>query len=141
MAELKTKPTRQSVAVFLREVNNTMRADCRTLVTIMERATGAAAKMWGARMVGFGRYHYTYRSGHEGDWFLTGFSPRKRGLTLYIMAGFTRYGTLLRKLGKHKTAKSCLYLNQLSEVDLNVLEELIKQSVIQMRKPGAGGGC
>lgn len=74
----------------------------------MKRATGAAPKMWGTSMVGFGSYHYTYRSGREGDWFVTGFSPRKRDLTIYIMAGFTRYGPLLRKLGKHRTAKSCL---------------------------------
>ncbi len=140
MAELKTKPTRQNVAVFLSGVeDDTKRADCRILVKIMKRATGATPKMWGASMVGFGRYHYKYRSGHEGDWFLTGFSPRKRELSVYIMSGFSRYGALLRKLGKHKTAKSCLYLKRLADVDLEVLEEMIRQSVIQMKKPG--GGC
>ena len=139
MAELKTKPTRQNVAAFLRGVeDDTKREGCRILVKIMKRATGAAPKMWGASMVGFGRYHYKYRSGHEGDWFLTGFSPRKRDLTVYIMSGFTRYSALLRKLGKHKTAKSCLYLKRLTDVDLKVLEELIRKSVKQMKKPGGG---
>ena len=85
-------------------------------------------------MVGFGSRHYKYESGREGDWFLTGFSPRKRELTLYIMAGFERHGALMRKLGKYKTGKCCLYLKRLADVDLDVLERLIRES----SRPAAG---
>jgi len=85
--------------------------------------------MWGDSIVGFGSYHYCYDSGREGDWFLTGFSPRKQALTLYIMSGFKRYETLMRKLGKHKTGKSCLYIKTLADIDLKVLKELIEESV------------
>ncbi len=85
--------------------------------------------MWGPSIVGFGTYHYKYASGREGDWFLTGFSPRKQNLTLYIMAGFKRYDELLNKLGKYKTGKSCLYIRNLDDVDVDVLRELVKQSV------------
>ena len=85
--------------------------------------------MWGSSIVGFGEYHYKYKSGHEGDWFLIGFSPRKQYLTLYIMSGFTRYEKLLGKLGKFKTGKSCLYLNQLSDVNKETLTQLAAESV------------
>ena len=139
MAGMKTKPTRQNVAAFLSGVkDDTKREDCRILAKIMKRATGATPKMWGASMVGFGSYHYKYRSGHEGDWFLTGFSPRTRDFTVYIMSGFTLYSALLRKLGRHKTAKSCLYLKRLGDVNLKVLEDLITKSVKQMKKSEGG---
>lgn len=88
--------------------------------------------MWSDSIVGFGRYHYKYASGREGDWFVTGFSPRKRNLTLYIMAGFDDYEVLLARLGKYKTGKSCLYINKLEDVDLDVLRELAEQSVAHM---------
>jgi len=90
--------------------------------------------MWGPSMVGFGSYHYKYASGREGDWFLVGFSPRKRDLTVYIMPGFERYATLLGKLGKHKTGRSCLYLKRLADVDIGVLEQLISDSVAHMKQ-------
>lgn len=88
--------------------------------------------MWGSSIVGFGDYHYKYESGREGDWFVTGFSPRKQNLTLYIMAGFDNYDQLLSRLGKYKTGKSCLYINKLDDVDLDVLKELVAQSAAHM---------
>lgn len=135
MAEAKTKPTKQSVTAFLNKVSDpTKRADCDTLVELMRKVTGEEPKMWGPSIVGFGSYHYTYASGREGDWPLTGFSPRKDSLVLYIMSGFTRYEGLLAKLGKHKTGKSCLYVKRLADVDRKVLGELVKLSVQHVRK-------
>lgn len=90
--------------------------------------------MWGDSIIGFGRYHYVYDSGREGDWFLAGVSPRKRSLTVYIMAGFDRYDELMAKLGKHRTGKSCLYINKLEDVDTEVLRELVAASVGHMRE-------
>lgn len=135
MAELRTRKTEASVDAFLDSVtDDSRRADCRTITDIMRRATGAEPKLWGPAIVGFGDYHYKYDSGREGDWFLTGFSPRKKELSLYIMAGFERYDDLLAKLGKYRTGKSCLYLKRLADVELTVLEELVKQSVAHTRK-------
>ena len=130
MAELKTKPNEQSVEAFLNSVEDEKkRQDCFTILEIMKQITKAEPQMWGTSMVGFGTYHYKYESGREGDWFVAGFSPRKQNLTLYIMAGFSRYDELLSKLGKFKTGKSCLYINKIEDVDLKTLKELIKQSV------------
>ena len=98
----------------------------------MQEVTGDAGHMWGDSIIGFGSYHYKYASGREGDWFLVGFSPRKRNLTLYIMSGFDSYDGLLGKLGKHKTGKSCLYVNKLEDVDMDTLRELVDQSVQHM---------
>jgi len=141
MADLKTKATSESVDVFLRRAtDDARRQECLTLLRIMKRATGADPKMWGASIVGLGSYHYRYDSGREGDWFLTGFSPRKQNLTLYIMAGLENYTPLLRKLGKHKTGKCCLYLKRISDVDLEVLEELIRQSITDMKSSRASAG-
>ncbi len=130
MAKPKTAPSNKSVEAFLKTIaDDTRRQDCRTVSKIMKQATKAEPKMWGDSIVGFGSYHYMYASGREGDWFLTGFSPRKQSLTLYIMSGFKRYDALLLKLGNHKTGKSCLYIKRLADVDLQVLKELIQQSV------------
>lgn len=130
MAEVKTKPNARSVERFLNGIADSQtRRDCARLVGIMKRATKAKPTMWGPSIVGFGRYHYKYASGREGDWFLVGFSPRKQNLTLYVMAGFERYDALMRKLGKHKTGKSCLYIKSLDDVDLGVLTELVERSV------------
>jgi hypothetical protein len=135
MAELKTKPTSASVTAFLKAIDNPARADdARTIKALMERLTGEKPKMWGPSIVGFGNYHYKYDSGHEGDFFITGFSPRKKALTLYIMPGFGRYDGLMARLGKYKTGKSCLYINKLSDVDMAVLEELIASSYAWMRE-------
>jgi hypothetical protein len=133
MAELKTKVNEKSVLAFLDNVGEEKkRADSHIILDLMQDITGEQPKMWGDSIVGFGSYHYKYKSGREGDWFLTGFSPRKQSLTLYIMAGFDQYQELLDKLGKYKTGKSCLYVNKIEDVDLNVLRELIKQSVDHM---------
>lgn len=128
MADLKTKPTEASVEDFLATVAEDRRAECEALVALIRRATGEEPRMWGPSMVGFGSYHYRYESGREGDWFLAGFSPRKKDLTVYVMAGFTGFEELLARLGRHKTGKSCLYLRSLAEVDADVLEELVRRS-------------
>ena len=109
------------------------REDCRALAGLMARATGAPAAMWGASIVGFGRYRYRYASGREGEWFLAGFAPRKNDLTLYLMSGFDGYEPLLARLGRHKTGKSCLYIKRLADVDPAVLEELVTASVRYLR--------
>ena len=138
MAELKTKENDQSVEVFLAGIEDAQKQqDCRTLVAIMQEATGAAPRMWGDAIVGFGHYHYKYASGREGDWFLTGFSPRKQNLTLYIMAGFDNYDALLARLGKHSIGKSCLYVKRLADVDMPVLTELVVESVAHMQATNA----
>jgi hypothetical protein len=130
MAEMKTKPTKASVTKFLAAVPDAaMRKDCRTLVRMMKKATKSPPKMWGPAIVGFGDVHYKYESGREGDWFRAGFSPRRNALTLYIMSGFPKHADLMSKLGKHKTGKSCLYIRQLGDVDLKVLEKLVERSV------------
>lgn len=130
MAELKTKQTKTSVGAFLKRIEDSARrADCETVVAIMQRITGKPPKMWGTSMIGFGNYHYKYASGREGSWFVTGLAPRKQNLTLYIMSGFRGYPRLMGKLGKYKTGKSCLYIKSLSDVDQAVLEQLIGESV------------
>ena len=111
-----------------------VRDDCFALIKLMKKATGANPKMWGSSIIGFGNYHYKYDSGHEGDSCLTGFSPRKQNISLYIMPGFTQHPTLLKKLGKHKAGKGCLYIKRLEDVDVNVLESLIKESVGFLKK-------
>lgn len=137
MAELKTQPNDASVDAFLDgvEVEDPQKAaDCRALIEIMRRATGEVPRMWGKAMVGFGSYHYRYESGREGDWFLVGFSPRKRELSLYIMSGFDRYDELMERLGKHRTGKSCLYIKRLDDIDTDALEQLVTASVKHMRQ-------
>ncbi len=135
MTEPKTKPGTQSVTEFLNAVpDDQKRKDSKVLAAIMRRATGCKPVMWGGSIVGFDRYHYRYDSGREGEWPIVGFAPRKQALTVYIMPGFSQYAALLGKLGKHTTAKSCLYIKRLSDVDLTVLEKLIDTSVSEMRK-------
>ncbi len=135
MAGNKTVETGASVTAFLNGVDDPKRrADCKKVAAMMRTATGARAKMWGTSIVGFGRYRYRYASGREGEFMLTGFSPRKRDLTLYIMPGFSGYPTLMKKLGKYKTGKSCLYIRRLDDVDEAVLQQLIDASVRHMRE-------
>jgi len=135
MADMKTKETDASVDAFLDAVQPERRKrDGHALRDLMQRVTGFEPKMWGPSMIGFGRYHYKYESGREGDLFLTGFSPRKSALSVYIMPGFSEYSALMDKLGKHKTGKSCIYINKLDDVDLNTLEELVRHSVDNMRR-------
>lgn len=133
--ENQTRASDDSVESFLAGVEDAdRRSDCRALAELMTEVTGEPPRMWGPSMVGFGSYHYRYASGREGDWMLTGFSPRKRDLTVYVMAGFDGYPDLMERLGKHKTGKSCLYLKRLSDVDLEVLRELVRESVEHMRR-------
>jgi hypothetical protein len=135
MAELKTQKTDASVADFLNAVpDDRKREDSFTILELMQEVTGEEPAMWGASIVGFGSYTFKYASGREGDWPVTGFSPRKRNLTLYIMSGFEGYDTLLAKLGKFKTGKSCLYINKLEDVDIPALKELVKRSVSHVAK-------
>ena len=135
MAELKTKETDGSVEDFLGRVpQEKTREECRALVRLMKRVTGEEPKMWGASIIGFGSYHYRYESGRKGEWFLTGFSPRKKDLTLYIMAGFDQYDDLMSRLGKHKTGKSCLYIRSIDDIDQGVLEKLVRASVAATKK-------
>jgi len=134
MAEAKTKPTSESVEKFLNKVSDEeRRADCFAVAKIMGEITGEKPKMWGPSIVGFGSYHYKYASGREGDWPVTGFSPRKKDLTLYLMMGFEKYKDLLEKLGKHSGGKSCLYINRLSDVHVPTLKKLIKVSVKELK--------
>jgi hypothetical protein len=134
MAENKTKPTTASVTAFIKAIDDPQkRADARKVAAMMRRATGKRPRMWGSSIVGYGNYHYRYASGREGDFMLTGYSPRKQALTVYVLAGFSRFGPLMKKLGKYKTGKSCLYIKRLADVDEDVLEQLIKESVEYMR--------
>ena len=135
MAELKTKQNDQSVDEFLQAIpDQRRRKDCYAVLELMKKVTSEEPKMWGDSIVGFGAYHYKYASGREGDWPVTGFSPRKQNLTLYITTGFEEYDDLLNKLGKYKTGKACLYINKLEDVDLSVLQELVTKSVIHQSK-------
>ena len=139
MAEQKTKPTKQSVSNFLDTIENEqVRDDCYALVKLMKKITGAEPKMWGPSIIGFGKYHYKYDSGHEGDSCLTGFSPRKQNISLYVMLGIMDNEDLLKELGKHKAAKGCLYIKKLDDVNMGVLEKLIKRSVDTLRKKYPG---
>ncbi|SRR6266498_3422022 len=133
MAELKTQATRASVIKFLQGIRDERkREDCYQILKIMKKATQAEPKMWGTSIVGFGDYHYKYASGRENDWFITGFSPRAQNLTLYMMGGFD--ADIMKRLGKYKTGKGCLYINKLEDVDTKVLSELITESVKKSRK-------
>lgn len=135
MAEQKTRPSEASVAAFLDGIPDEIRRqECKTVSRIMQRITKSKPVLWGTGMVGFGSYRYTYASGHSGEWPVTGFAPRKRELTIYLMCGFDDLGGLLAKLGRHKIGKSCLYIAKLAEVDLKVLEALIAASVEQLRQ-------
>lgn len=135
MADLKTQQNERDIVEFLNGVENEQRkADSFELLELFSRLTGEKPKMWGDSIVGFGTYHYKYSSGREGDWFLTGFSPRKQNLTIYIMPGFERYDGIMERLGKYKTGSSCLYVNKLTDVDRALLEELVVTSVKDMKK-------
>ena len=125
----KTVETAQSVEKFIHAISDEKkRADSLDVLKMMTDISGEEPKMWGSSIVGFGKYHYKYESGREGDFMKIGFSPRKTSLTLYIMPGFDRYDELMQKLGKYKTGKSCLYVKKLEDIDRKVLEELMLAS-------------
>jgi len=135
---IKTHKNDANVTDFIGSVDNeTRRNDGFTLLELFTKITGEQAKMWGPSIIGFGQYHYkSERSAQEGDWPLTGFSPRKSSLTLYVMPGFDndKYSDLLNKLGKHKTSKACLYINKLADIDMTVLEQLIRETYLDFKK-------
>ena len=134
-AEVKTKVNDASVESFLNSVEDEQkRAECFEIFKMMKQVTKEEPKMWGASIVGFGSYHYKGASGREGDWFITGFSPRKQNLTLYLNHGFDVHEDLLKKLGKYKTGMGCLYVKKLDDVDKKVLRELVTESVKRMKK-------
>ncbi|RDV39433.1 DUF1801 domain-containing protein [Bradymonadaceae bacterium TMQ3] len=131
---LKTKPTNQTPADFIDAIDDPKRRDdCLRLLTIFEEEVGAPAVMWGDAIIGFGTYHYIYKSGRECDWMLAGFSPRKRNISLYIMSGFEGVEDIMSRLGKHKTGKSCLYINKLADIDEAALRELIQRSLTYLK--------
>ncbi len=135
MSDLKTKPTDKNVVEFLNKVENPKkREDSFKILDLMREVTQEEPIMWGDSIIGFGNYHYKYKSGREGDWFLIGFSPRKQSLTLYIMSGFDNYEEKLKKLGKFKTGKSCLYINKLEDVNISILKELIADSINYVKR-------
>jgi hypothetical protein len=128
-AENKTVPTNNSVSEFIDSIpEEDRKQDCRSLLELMESTTGQKSVMWGESIVGFGLYHYVYATGRDGDMPKVGFSPRKQALTLYLSYGFENHADLMKKLGKYKTGKICLYVNRLADIDLAVLRELILRS-------------
>ncbi|MDA0241183.1 MAG: DUF1801 domain-containing protein [Proteobacteria bacterium] len=135
MTENKTKPNDADVQSFVANVDHPRRrADAEVLLALMGQVTGMKPQMWGDSIVGYGQYHYKYASGWEGDYFLTGFSPRKAAMTIYIMPGFKQYGDLLAKLGKHRHSSSCLYISRLETIDLAILEAILADSVRRMKE-------
>jgi hypothetical protein len=133
MAALQTRKTGKSVSEFIGGIEDDgVRKDCKTLLALFREVTGEPARMWGPAIVGFGDYHYRSRS-REYEWFLAGFSPRKQNLTLYLMSGYEPFPALMKKLGKHSTGKSCLYIKRLSDVDMPTLKKLIEESTRRMK--------
>ncbi|MBN2554450.1 MAG: DUF1801 domain-containing protein [Anaerolineales bacterium] len=136
--ELKTKQNEGDVHAFLQSVDNhRRREDALKTLDLFTELIGEEPTMWGDSIVGFGSYHYKYASGREADWMLTGFSPRKKSLSLYIMSGFDASESFLEKLGKHRTGKACLYVNRLSDIDTDVLRELVHLCVKHMAAQSA----
>jgi hypothetical protein len=130
MSELKTKPNNEDVNAFIDGVEPAWKQDdSKELLKLMKKITGEDPKMWGPSIIGYGSYHYKYESGREGDWFLTGFSPRKQNMTVYLNGGFAGSEKLLEKLGKHKISVGCLYVKKLADIDISILEQLIIKSV------------
>lgn len=134
-ADLKTKPTVKSVSAFINDVENeTRKRDAKTLLAAMKKITGEKPKLWGPTIIGFGTYHYKYESGREGDMLAVGFSPRKANMVLYVLGSLKGNEPLLKKLGPYKRGSSCLYVNKLEDVDMKVLERIIKKSYTQTLK-------
>ena len=135
MSDLETKKNKASVREFIDTIEDSeKKKDCKQLATMMRKLSAKRATMWGSSIVGFGEYHYKYKSGREGDWPVTGFSPRKQNISIYIMPGFLKYKKQLTKLGKHKHSVSCLYIKRLSDIDVEVLKGIISDSIERMSK-------
>ena len=141
-AELKTKVTEASVVKFLNSIEDeSQRKDSQAIVQMMRSATGVQPKLWGSSIIGFDTYHYVGKSGREGDWFLTGISPRKQALTLYVFGGWDQNPAILKKLGKHSLGMGCLYIKRLADVQLPILKKLIDDSVKSARKQIRAGAA
>ena len=135
MAAPKTQLTDEKVADFLNRIpDEQIREDCFAVLELMKQVTKCEPRMWGTSIVGFGSYHYKYASGAEGDWPITGFSPRKQNLTLYIGSGFPKYAELMENLGKHTSSKSCLYIKRLSDIDMSTLKKIVQESFKHKKK-------
>ncbi|MEO9482064.1 MAG: DUF1801 domain-containing protein [Ekhidna sp.] len=135
MAELKTAPNNQSVEAFIDSIEpEWKRDDARELLKLIQNISGEKPIMWGDSIVGFGSYHYKYKTGREGDWFLAGFSPRKTSMTIYMMGGFEGQDDDLQKIGKHKKSVGCLYIKRLADIDIKVLERMTKRSIETLKK-------
>lgn len=135
MAKNKTQPTTMTASAFLNAIDDEdRRRDCKTIAKLLREISGKRSVMWGTSIIGYGQYHYKYASGREGDSFRIGFSPRKQDITIYIMPGYTDFGHILAKLGKHKKGKSCLYIKRLSDVNMTVLKRLLKAGWKDMQK-------
>ncbi|MEJ6397496.1 DUF1801 domain-containing protein [Yoonia sp. 208BN28-4] len=133
MADNKTVATAQSVTDFIASIDHPVRrADAETLHQLFRDETGWTPRMWGPTIIGYGEYHYTYDTGREGDFLATGFSPRKANQSIYVMPGYANFQPILDRLGKHKMGKSCLYVNKLADIDLDVLRELIRAGLTDL---------
>lgn len=133
-SENKTQVTPVDPRAFIESLDHPARkADAEVLLGLFERTTGMKARMWGPSIIGFGQYHYKYESGREGDFLMTGFSPRKANIVCYILPGYADLGDKLARLGKYKIGKSCLYINKLADIDLGVLEEIIRFGLDYLR--------
>ncbi len=130
MKELKTKPTEKDAFDFLSKLSDDrQKNDSFTLLELMRELTHEDPVMWGDSLIGFGRYQYKYKSGREGDWFLTGFAPGKQNISIHIISYLDNYSELLMTLGKHKCGKSCIYVKQLADINLDVLKKIIGKSI------------
>lgn len=130
MSQNKTQPTDQSVKTFIDSLDDQQKiADSYSLLDLMKEVTGCEPKMWGPSIIGFDQYHYKYESGREGNFLKVGFSPRKRELSIYLMCSFENNEDLMSKLGKHRTGKSCLYVKRLEDINMDVLRDLVQESV------------
>jgi hypothetical protein len=135
MYELKTKVNESDVIAYIESIEHSQkREDAYRLLDVFTETTGFQAKMWGASIIGFGAYHYKYASGHEGDAPLVGFSPRKAKISLYFATGYTQRDRLLKEFGKHSSGKACVYINKVSDIDIEVLKALIEQSVTFLKE-------
>ena len=135
MKQNKTQLTDNSVSLFLDQIQpEQKRKDSYALVALMSKITAEEPKLWGTSIIGFGDYHYKYKNGREGDWFLTGFSPRKNALTVYLMCDLSHEGLNFDGLGKYKLSKGCLYFKKIEDIDLNVLTQIIKDSIEIIKK-------
>ncbi len=135
MAEIKTKPGQENITDFLNSITpESKKKDAFQLLELFQKITGLQPQLWGGAIVGFGKYEYQQKGGQKGEWFLAGFAPRKSNISIYTMAGFEQYESLLQKLGKYKTGMGCLYVNKLVDVDLKILEKIASASFEEMKK-------